>query len=290
MRRDWRRGGKRLLPRKRRNVVGPLCVAVLAAMAMAVGVGTAAKYVKQSQYDLGAAEPAAFYFSSDVLRPESENASYPISDWSGGIPIMLNNYEDPMRWSAVDITYQIECKNGSIASDTGGGTLKGGGAESATVTVTPDDGAGEVTVTATTTAPYAKTLTGVFLLTPEDTGTYAVRSYAAFALMPPADGSYAVQDFAGSPTAELILMGGKSRRELTITWPGGELAADETNGQFVIDRPTGGGYSSVGHLTLGPQESCTLLLFKSDPSLDHTVPRTAIYGDRIDIAANKSGS
>lgn len=74
-----------------------------------------AKYYKNKKNNI-AIEASEFYFTSDLLDVEATNGSFPEytnAKGSNVITFNLNNYEDDLRITTVDIEYKIVIKNSS---------------------------------------------------------------------------------------------------------------------------------------------------------------------------------
>ncbi|MBC8570588.1 hypothetical protein [Zongyangia hominis] len=147
--------------KKRRCLL--LAGVVLTAAALVTGL-TMAKYVQQWKSEPALVGTKAFYFTSDLLKDASENASYELYSWGDGIKIQLQNFEDEKRISETDITYEVSYTlTGGAKSEVTKGTIASGAgtAVSDTITVKPEPGAKTVTVTAKATSPYEKALSAL---------------------------------------------------------------------------------------------------------------------------------
>ena len=72
-----------------------------------------AKYYKNKKNNI-AIEASEFYFTSDLLDVEATNGSFPEytnAKGSNVITFNLNNYEDDLRITTVDIEYKIVLEN-----------------------------------------------------------------------------------------------------------------------------------------------------------------------------------
>lgn len=145
---------------KNRRVPALLIVTALVLFAIA-GV-TFARYVLQEDHS-GVAEAKPFYFTSDLLKEESESREYHIDPAGGSFEITLSNAADSMRITQDSISVKVEAKGGTVASE-GNVTLQGGTESETKITITPDSSASSVKVTATSESPYQKTLCATFLL------------------------------------------------------------------------------------------------------------------------------
>lgn len=225
--------------KKRLSIAAVLTALVLLAFAG----GTAARYVLQKQTS-GIAEAKAFYFTSDLLKEESENAEYYIDLKEGTFTFTLSNSADSERISSMDIKYNVTVNsNGTGGSEDtvtpADGTLTGaaGTGGKAVITVTPKTDANMVTVTAVSQLPYKKTLKAVFHLNP---GRY-----------------FEVEDKKGNTAAVLTIRMGQAAADsnITITLPPGVIpdatdsrvtvAADGTGNTYTLQLSESGVYSLV---------------------------------------------
>lgn len=177
----------------KKRILLPL-VFVLAAVVIIFTRGISARYVLQAEKNV-VAEAASFYFTSDLLKEENENADYTIDSLTKSFDIELYNWADALRVTAQDITYTVTVEGGTASPGGSGtytseptmpdtpapamtGTLKvnteappsdSGTAVTKTtdkITITPGDSAKDITVTAKSTAPYEKTLKATFHIAP----------------------------------------------------------------------------------------------------------------------------
>lgn len=226
---------------------------VLAALIMAAlgaGVFTFARYILQEQRDV-LAEAGAFYFSSDYLRPKSEKAVYDIYTKTFDINLYAS---EGSNTSDVAIGYTAAVTGGTPATSTG--TIAANSNEPAKLTITPDGGAKQVTVSVTTT-PYNKPLFATFCL--KDPG---------------ASSHYKVQD-CGSYCV-LTLYTGSSPGNITINY--GNLAPDNTNEMMSNWSDTSG---TLTNLTANA--TYTLIFFGSASSTSGAI---VLEGNTISLAAS----
>lgn len=240
-----------------------ICLVFVAAVP--AGIHTYSRYVQQKKLAGATAVPQEFYFTGDVLK--EEGGTYTIYDWTAGIPVTVNNFADSMRFSKTEIQYTVICEKGACSIDGGSklheasGTLKGGAAHTGNITIWPDQGEKSVTVTATSEAPYKKTLKAKFLL--QDSS----------------DLLYAIEDSSGEATAELTIKGGRTEQTLTIAWNESRFSPDNTNIILRGEPVTGGSVK----IAVEPMGSCSLLFFKTDPSSDYSVSERAPDGTTITL-------
>jgi hypothetical protein len=236
-----------------------LAGALLSAAAFITGL-TMGKYVSRWQSPPALASANTFYFTSDLLKSPEEKASYKLYSWEDGISIRLQNFEDAKRYSEPDITYTVSCTPAEGTSiEAGSGTLKGNAASNGTVVIRPEPGAKSVTVTAVTTAPYRKELTAIFTL------------------QKTAQPRFQVSDAAGNPSAELIIKGGNSKQSFTLVWNNTQIMPDRTNPllKFSAD--------GTATIEIAASGSCSIILFKKDPSQNYGIKEQDITDKRIPL-------
>lgn len=216
---------KRTKKRKLTGVLAALCFTVALALLLSSAGATLAKYIRQDKGN-GAAVAAPFYFTSDKLEPLSggQYPHYQIDDPGQGenaeIVFELSNFVDQLRHTGERIDYTLAVTAGSDGSGEAvtwagpeaSGSLSAGGERTNTVTMTiPREsfGSGQVvTVTATATTPYEKTIGAQFGFVPRQYGL-----------------QWDVRDEDGAVVLEIA---GGSGKEVTVTWPDG-LIPDPSN-------------------------------------------------------------
>ncbi|MCD8364564.1 MAG: hypothetical protein LUC83_01885 [Clostridiales bacterium] len=221
---------KRSVRTRRRGI----CCAVAAVAAVLVisalqGNGLFAKYTT-GQTNNEKAEAAAFYFGSNLLKEESDGATYTYPADETDISFTIYNYEDDLRYSECDITYEVTLTGAttsgasvsqtlSNASITGvitasGDTASLDGNQKSTHTITFSNlSAGTYTITATAISPYSSSLTATFTLT--ETSNEIIVD---------------VGDNSGSAYVDVTVTVSKAGN-VTITWPSG-VVPDTTDSIF----------------------------------------------------------
>ena len=142
----------------RRRVPAAAVLAVVVVLALA-GFA-AARYVMQQQQD-GLATATDFYFTSDYLKESGENATYFIDPGTKDLTVELRNFADDLRMTSGDIFYSVSAEGANV--EPGSGTLAGKSKNTATISVIPT-ASDSFTLTASSTSPYAQTLTATFIL------------------------------------------------------------------------------------------------------------------------------
>ncbi len=173
-----------------------------------VGV-TAAKYIQEKNLEI-LYEAKAFYFESDALKDNTDPRVYTYEKGNTTISLILKNNADELRISDVDITYSVEITdvNGNKVKDKNGkevqnvtGKLTKGTADTETVNFT-NLNSGTYVVTAKSTKPYIRTLTGTFLI--EDKDNYI---------------EYYANDSKNNPIVQLTVLASDYNGKIKITWP-----------------------------------------------------------------------
>lgn len=231
----------------------PVLMAVAAAAVLLLAGLVAARYMtRQSQSGILYAQE--FYFTSNFLAEDGKD--YSIDPQAGTFEIQLYNFADSKRVTAEDIKYKVSVSSGGSADKTEG-TLTKGSKRTETVTVTPDAGEEEITVTVKSEAPYEKTLTATFHLQ--------------------AGNSYTVENKAGDMAAVLTLIctDFTPGRKVTLKLPEGVVpdAADDnvsaSGGNYIYTFPDNGIYAVV--------------LLKSAPEMAGDITAQTIFSEEIDL-------
>lgn len=236
-----------------------LSVLVLAAVAVVLALAgiAVARYVMQQQQE-GLATASNFSFTSDYLKEESESASYYIDPTTTDLNITLSNAADAKRFTAESIDYTASATNATIIGG-GSGTLAGGLESTTKLTVSPnaDSSPGNTfTVTASSTSPYAKTLTATFILAKGN--------------------SYQVEDAGGNTAAVLTITCTDSGGPVTVELSAG-VVPDTTDSRVTL---TSGGF------TFQPSSPgvYSIVLLKSDKTVS-LMRGSASFANTIDLSS-----
>ena len=228
-----------------------LAGALLAVTALITGI-TMSKYITTLQLEPALADAEDFYFTSDLLKEEPENAEYRIDPQANMIEIQLSNSADLKRVTSERIDYEVRAE-GAILDKTAG-TLAGGEESTAKIVITPENSKAPVTVTVTTTYPYQKTLKATFVP--------AVGNY------------YTVEDKAGDTAAVLTVACTDTAGEIAVTLPNGvildaanSLVEKKSDGGYIFHPPGKGVYS--------------LVLLKSDTAVELKKDKTAFTAEIV---------
>ena len=126
---------------------------------------TLAKYARVDKDD-DPVTPKSFYFESDILGDTNNVPAYYLG--VNEIRISLMNFADSLRYSEVDITYDLTISEGGAVIEEKSlrnqtlTAVNNGPADAVTHIISGLAFGKTYTVTATATAPYAKTLTATF--------------------------------------------------------------------------------------------------------------------------------
>lgn len=203
---------------------------------LCTGIVAARYYLSSSQSGIISAKN--FYFTSNMLKEETESAKYVIDSQKSSFCVEIYNYADEKRVSADEIKYKVTVTGGMLtgsAEKDGTGSLTGGTKSTGKIEVQPDSSAAEIIVTVESTSPYQKKLTAVFT---------------------PGDGSTCmVEDTSGKRAAVLTMvwkeMSAERNNKVAITLPAGVVPdqADEhvsyESGTYYYSFPEKGVYSLV---------------------------------------------
>lgn len=137
----------------RRNVKILVMAVVLLVCTLTISI-VAAKYISEKSSD-GSVRANNFYFTSNLL----DGKKHTLDPGSTSITFTLGNHEDNLRYSEVDINYEVTVNNGATVKDgTGTGKLAKNHINDAKVTIQKLK-PGTYTVTAVGKGGYEKTLT-----------------------------------------------------------------------------------------------------------------------------------
>ena len=197
----------------KKNRITALIISLSLVLIVALGAVSAfAKYIMKSgkQSELVSDN---FYFTSDYLNAD-ETPTYTLSENS--VTFQARNYIDGLRINQADISYTVtvETEGEGINLTQSGGTLAGGAQKADNITLSYEFKSGEtqkeITVSLSSTQPYAKTLRATFLLIKTNL-------------------KYEIQDAAGEYSAELYLRMGDSAQTVTLVWDNTKLSIDPTS-------------------------------------------------------------
>lgn len=153
---------------KKRNIF-LACGLLLVALISYAGGTTYGKYVHQESGS-GVVAAKEFYFTSDYLKPKSENAAYTLNSGTTSITFQLRNYADALSSAEDDIAYTVTTTGGTLSE--GSGEITKGGCNGVGITLNGLVAGQSYTVTAKGTAGYEEILSATFTVAPAEAVVY----------------------------------------------------------------------------------------------------------------------
>lgn len=209
-----------------------------------------AKYIKKVNNNVQI-NSTDFYFTSDLLDIQATNGTFPeytLGKGTDTITFNLNNYEDDLRFTTVDIDYEIKVTNSSdVIVFEENGTLNALSTKNSKqfdiTSLTSDTYIVEVT----STSPYIKQLKGKFIIQDVDD-----------------DITYTVSDGAGSTVVMLTISVNDYSGNINIKWPN-EVFPDNSD-PLLKDAKNTTDYT----VNFNSYSEYTFVFFKSDTSVVYT--------------------
>lgn len=248
----------------KKNRITALIVSLSLVLVVAIGAVSAfAKYVMK----LGRQSEVVsdhFYFASDYLQAD-ETPTYTL--FENSVTFQARNYIDGLRINQADISYTVtvETAGEGIALSQSGGTLAGGEQNAETITLSYAFPNGEtqkeITVSLSSTQPYAKTLRATFLLIKTNL-------------------RYEIRDAAGEYSAELYLHTGNSAQTVTLVWDNTKLSIDPTS-DYVFGKTiaTTENESSLALDGIPMDSTVKIVFFKHDINVSYACEATGSDGN-----------
>ena len=110
--------------RKKRRLMALAMLAVLLLLTL-VGA-TIARYIRQQEQS-AVAEPQDFYFTSDLLKEEEQDAVYEIDPQAETLTVVLYNFADIKRITSEALSYHVSVTGGTASSESGTFNRRDGG-------------------------------------------------------------------------------------------------------------------------------------------------------------------
>ncbi len=163
-------GKKKLKISTKRVIISTIAV-VLSLCTLTVGM-LVAKYLNERSAD-GLVRANHFYFTSNLLDGEEHILAPNSKDSTDGtsVTFTLGNHEDDLRYSEVDISYEVTVDNGAEVTSGGSGTLVKGDINDAEVTISNLQ-TGTYHIKAVGKGGYTKTLTATIVVPEKETKIY----------------------------------------------------------------------------------------------------------------------
>lgn len=241
--------------RKKRRMSGILLLVLAIGTLLSLSGITIASYIMQnSQSEIVGTEN--FYFTSNFLKEESENAVYYIDNPdSGDFTVKLFNYADKLRVTDTEITYAVSVVGGSV-QETNGSIASGSDKQEASILITPGEGSSEIKVTVVSVKPYQKKLTATFIRKIGNT--------------------YSVEDKNGNSAAVLTMTCTDSEKDVTINLPD-NVIPDQANDK--VKKNADGTYT----YRCSKPGAYSIVLLKTDRDMNLSVTDTQ-FTDTITVS------
>lgn len=209
-----------------------------------------AKYIKKVNTNMQI-NSTDFYFTSDLLDVPASNGTFPeyiLGKGTNTITFNLKNYEDELRFSTLDINYEIKVTNSSdtiVFEETGTlSTSLTKNSKQFNITSLISD---TYVVEVTSTSPYIKQLKGKFIIqNVED------------------DIAYTVSDGAGSTVVMLTISVNDYSGNINIKWPDGVFP--DNSDPLLKDAVNTSSYI----VSFNSYSEYTFVFFKSDTTVVYT--------------------
>lgn len=198
-----------------------------------------AKYLNEKTSD-GLVKAKNFYFTSNLL----DGKEHTVATDSTSFTFTLGNHEDDLRYSEVDISYEVTVDNGATVTSGGIGTLAKDVISDAEVTVSNLQ-PGTYNIKAVGTGGYSKTLTATIVVPDKETKLY-----------------YHIDGSAGEYTVLTLWNEGDEEGSVTVEYTG---IPDNTNLDMVSWR------TNENHtVTIKPHESKQFRFFGETVNINVT--------------------
>ena len=218
---------------------------------------TVAKYLQEEENDI-VFESNAFYFNSNLLSEDQNSSTYTYSKGEDIIQIDLINNLDELRYSEVDIKYEVKITDiyGNSVKDKSGktissitGTLSKNTVDTEIVEFT-NLATGNYLITATSLEPYKKTIQGLFNITEGNKEL-----------------TLSVNDSQESPILQVTVLSEDYSGNIVLTWPEG-VAPDSTN--KLLETANQGYAGGEIEINFEANSEYTFKFFKEEPNLVYT--------------------
>ena len=242
---------------KKRKIIAGVSVLLAVALLLCVILSVAKYIIKKGQQSELTSQN--FYFSSNFLKSD-EVPTYNI--YGNTVTFAVRNYIDSFRVNATDINYTVSADFGILNKTEG--ILAENTSDSQEVKLTynflGDEDQKEVTVTATGTGNFTKTLSAKFIFIKYDGLKYEIKDQA--------DRDY----------AELYIYTGNTARTVEITWNNAQLFIDETN-DYIFGK-LNATKDAVSAIDIPADTTVKIVLFKKNIAQDYTCGITKSDGTR----------
>lgn len=197
---------KKISKISRKKVIISTVAVVLSLCLLMIGM-LVAKYLNEKKSD-GLVKARNFYFTSNLL----DGKEHAVAPDSTSFTFTLGNHEDDLRYSEVDISYEVTVDNGATVTGGGSGTLAKDVISDAEVTVSNLQ-PGTYHIKAVGKGGYSKTLTATVVVPDKETKLY-----------------YHIDSSAGEYTVLTLWNEGDEEGSVTVEYTG---IPDNTNPDMV---------------------------------------------------------
>ena len=238
---------------KKRKIIAGVAVLLAVALLLCVILSVAKYIIKKGQQSELTSQN--FYFSSNFLKSDEVPTEVPTYEIYGNtVTFRVRNYIDSFRVNATNINYTVTADFGILNKTEG--TLAENTSDSQEVKLTydflNDEDQKEVTVTATGTGNFTKTLSAKFIFIKYDGLKYEIKDQA--------DRDY----------AELYIYTGNTASDVTIAWDKAELLIDETNDYIFGNTTLNAEINSVTIRDIPADTTVKIVFFKKNIAQDYT--------------------
>ena len=241
--------------KKRRIIAG---VSVLLGLIIVLCVALMLAKYKMNLGEQSELTSQNFYFSSNFLKSDEVPTEVPTYEIYGNtVTFRVRNYIDSFRVNATNINYTVTADFGILNKTEG--TLAENTSDSQEVKLTydflNDEDQKEVTVTATGTGNFTKTLSAKFIFIKYDGLKYEIK------------------DQANRDYAELYIYTGKTASNVRINWDKAKLLIDETNDYIFgkVQNKTSPEKSYVVIENIAADTTVKIVFFKNDIKANYTL-------------------
>ena len=206
-----------------------------------------AKYLK-NQKNLVGVSSKDFYFTSDLLDVPATNGTFPeytLGKGTNTITFNLNNYEDDLRFTTVDIEYEVKVMNSNdVVVFVENGTLNATSSKNSKKFDITSLASDTYIVEVNSKSPYIKKLKGKFIIQDVDD-----------------DIIYTVSDGVGSTVVKLTISVNDYSGNINIKWPNGVFP--DNSDPLLRDAKNTTNYT----VNFNRYSEYTFVFFKSDTSV-----------------------
>ena len=241
--------------KKRRIIAG---VSVLLGLIIVLCVALMLAKYKMNLGEQSELTSQNFYFSSNFLKSDEVPTEVPTYEIYGNtVTFRVRNYIDSFRVNATNINYTVTADFGILNKTEG--ILAENTSDSQEVKLTydfrNDEDQKEVTVTATGTGNFTKTLSAKFIFIKYDGLKYEIK------------------DQANRDYAELYIYTGKTASNVRINWDKAKLLIDETNDYIFgkVQNKTSPEKSYVVIENIAADTTVKIVFFKNDIKANYTL-------------------